>query len=138
MALSIVQAVTWEGVTSFPMQGIYGRDDFGRFVKGVDGFRYDLPDDAIVRRMAVADEEKPQEPAAAPAEKPPEPPPLSTDELTARRAGNQAMLAVIRKARDEALEQQGRVIASDVSPKRTRKSKKSAAPAAPAPPRRRR
>jgi hypothetical protein len=47
--LEEVRALTWDGRPSFAMVGIYGVDATGRWVITHEG-RYQIPDDAIVRR----------------------------------------------------------------------------------------
>ena len=48
-----VFAVTWTNQWSFPMAGRYGKDADGRYVITDDNIRYDIPDDAIIARVAL-------------------------------------------------------------------------------------
>lgn len=78
-----VFAVTWSHQWSFAMTGLYRKDEMCRYVLTKDGVRYDIPDDAIVARVAVVPEPVAVEPPPAPApeqvlavsEPAPEPPP---------------------------------------------------------------
>lgn len=73
-----VKAITWDGRRSFSMIGAYGVDDFGRFVLGKNGVRYDIPADAIVERLAiqVQDLTTPPSPPVVKEEEPPVATPL--------------------------------------------------------------